>query len=86
MEANLNGEPIDASNPEILAAAEETNSDKSITAVSKARNETEIDPGEENRAESYQETMNIDIDKIKIATNIIQKKLDNLQSYTTRVP
>ena len=43
LEANLTGAPIDASNHDDLAVAEEVNADESITAVAKDRNEMVID-------------------------------------------
>ena len=61
LKANLTGSPIDASNTDYSAVAEEANSDEAITAVAKSRNETEIDLEEEHNTEAYQETINIDI-------------------------
>ena len=64
MEASLAGAPIDASNIDGLAVAEEENSDEAITAVAKSSNEMEIDLKQKKKIESYQKTMNIDIENI----------------------
>ena len=50
--------------------AKEENSDKSITAVAKSRNDMEIDLQEEQKTEAYQEIMNIDIENINKIVNI----------------
>ena len=42
MEADLTVSPIDASNPDDLAVAEESNSDEAITAVAKSSNDMDI--------------------------------------------
>ena len=61
LEADLTGAPVDSLNTEDSEVAGETNPDESITAVSKASNEVEIDLKEERSTETYKETMNIDI-------------------------
>ena len=66
----LTGSPIDASNTDDAALSELENEDKAITAVDKASNETAIDIKEEQKTESYKETMNIDIENI----NTIKKR------------
>ena len=43
LEANLTGAPIDASNPDDSAVAEEANSDEAFTVIAEDNNETEID-------------------------------------------
>ena len=70
LEAELTGSPIDASNPDNQAVAKEENADDAITAVAKARNETEIDIKEERNTEACRQTMNIDIENI----NTIEKR------------
>ena len=64
LEANLAGAPIDASNHDDLAVAEEVNADESITAVAKDRNEMGINIEEEHNKEAYKETMNIYIENM----------------------
>ena len=53
---NLTEAPIDPSNPDNPAVAEEANADEAITAVAKASNEMETYLEEEHNTESYQET------------------------------
>ena len=59
--------PIYATNPEVSAVAVEVNSDEYITSgdkvskINESSDDMEIDLEEERKAESYQETLNIDI-------------------------
>ena len=59
LENNLTGAPIDASNTEDLAVAEEPNSDEATTSVAKSSNDMEIDLKEEHQTGDYKEKMNI---------------------------
>ena len=67
MEASLTVAPIYATNPEVSAVAVEVNSDEYITSgdkvskINESSDDMEIDLEEERKAESYQETLNIDI-------------------------
>ena len=56
--------------------AEKKNSDETITEVAKASNEMQINLEEEHKTESYQETMNIDIENID--------KIENSHKYYTK--
>ena len=69
LEADLIGALIDASNTDDVALAELANADETITAEPKASNVMDINLKEEQRTESYKETMKIDIENI----NTIEK-------------
>ena len=56
--------------------AEKKNSDETITEVANASNEMQINLEEEHKTESYQETMNIDIENID--------KIENSHKYYTK--
>ena len=64
LEAELTGALKETSNTDNLAVSEEANVDEAITAESKAKNDTEIDPKEERKTQAYKETMNIGIEKL----------------------
>ena len=56
--------------------AEKKNSDETITEVANASNEMQINLEEEHKTESYQETMNIDIENIN--------KIENSHNHYTK--
>ena len=56
--------------------AEKKNYDETITEVANASNEMQINLEEEHKTESYQETMNIDIENID--------KIENSHKYYTK--
>ena len=70
MEAELTRSSKKTSNNDSFAVAEGANVDEAVTAEAKAINNMEIDPKEEQKIQSYKETMKIDIENINTFENI----------------
>ena len=69
LESKLTGALKESSNTNNLRVAEEANVYESITAESKASNETENDIKDEQKTKSYEEKTKIDIENINTIEN-----------------